>query len=278
VTRLRSPILRAGGKGRLCSKLLPLVPPHQIYVEPFCGGASLLFAKLPTPLEIINDIDRTLISFFRMLREPEHFQQFYDLVKLTPYSRAEYYDALTSWRDEPDELERLRKWFVINRQAFGGVYGAGWQFSKSIKSVKGHIIASVKWLSIINLLPEIVERLQNVQIDCVDFRLCIERYDSPDTFFYVDPPYIKSTRAHKTLYRYEMSDDDHLALISLLLLIEGKVMLSGYYHNLYKPLEQAGWHRVDFHYHSYCARNNHGNLPKRTESVWLNYELNGGGK
>lgn len=271
--RLRSPIWRSGGKGQFVSKMLPYLPPHDIYVEPFCGGASLLLAKPPSQLEVINDIDKTLITFFRMLREPMMFTQFYELLKLTPYSRAEYYDALATWRDTEDILEKLRKWFVINRQSFGGGYGAGWSFQHTAERVRKRARGVGSWLSIIELLPDITKRLLQVQVDCIDFRLCIKRYDGNSTFFYLDPPYIPETRITRDVYKYEMTANDHTDLVILLSQIKGKAMLSGFRHPIYEPLEKAGWQRIDFKHY---ARRGHSTkkdtLPVRIESLWMNYE------
>lgn len=62
--RLRSPIRWLGGKGLIVAKLLPLIPPHRIYVEPFGGGANLLLAKEPSLVEVYNDLDSGLVNFF----------------------------------------------------------------------------------------------------------------------------------------------------------------------------------------------------------------------
>ncbi len=69
--RLRSPILWFGGKGNMVAKILPLFPPHRIYVEPFGGGASLLMAKAPAPVEVYNDLDSGLVNLFRVLTAAE---------------------------------------------------------------------------------------------------------------------------------------------------------------------------------------------------------------
>ena len=68
---MRSPIPYLGGKGRLTDKILPLLPApsrFQTYVEPFCGGASLLFARRPMGIEVISDRNGDVIHFFRVLR------------------------------------------------------------------------------------------------------------------------------------------------------------------------------------------------------------------
>src|SRR3954471_23822281 len=96
--RLRSPITWFGGKGMLARKIAPLFPPHHCYVEPFCGGASCLFAKPPSPVEVINDLDSDIVTFFRVLRDPQKFEAFYRLAALTPYSREEYCRHRANWR------------------------------------------------------------------------------------------------------------------------------------------------------------------------------------
>ena len=115
-----------------------------------------------------------------------------------------------------------------------------------------------------------------------DFRKILEVYDSPDTFFFLDPPYHKDTRKDGR-YRHEMSRQDHRELVGRLLSIKGKAMLSGYKHPDYSPLEKNGWHRID-HVTTCMAvgktRSNgllgKGSVKKkhrRVESLWLNYEI-----
>lgn len=270
--KLRSPIWRIGGKGLLTAKLLKLIPPHKVYVEAFCGGASLFFAKLPVPLEVLNDTDRTLIQFFRMLRDPAKFKRFHELVSLTPYSRSEYNDAYT-WREEADELERLRKWFIFNRQAFAGKYRGGWSHGICATDNLVHARAISSWLSVIDLLPEIVERLRQAQIECLDYKDCLLKYDNLGVFFYLDPPYILETRK-AAYYKYEMTLNDHKQLVGLLLKIKGNVLLSGYKHNAYEPLVQAGWQTKSFSYAQGAAfTKGAGQAPRRIETVWFNYDI-----
>lgn len=111
--RLRSPIVWFGGKGNMVAKLLPLIPPHRIYVEPFGGGASLLFAKKPSPVEVYNDLDSGLVNFFRVLRDPKKFERLHKLVSLTPYSREEYDFCRATWETCDDDVERAYRWYVV---------------------------------------------------------------------------------------------------------------------------------------------------------------------
>lgn len=79
---LRSPIIYFGGKGNLVKKLLKFIPRHYTYVEVFGGGASLLFAKEPSKVEVYNDIDGEVVNLFRVLRDKEKFEEFYRKVCL----------------------------------------------------------------------------------------------------------------------------------------------------------------------------------------------------
>jgi DNA adenine methylase len=275
--KLRSPINWFGGKGNMVEKLLKLIPKHHIYVEVFGGGAQLLFAKLPSPVEVYNDIDSSLVNFFRVLRDPEKFQRFHQLVSLTPYSREEYYFCRATWQQCEDDVERAYRWFVVARMSFGGDFGAGWGFSLNTSSRGMNKLCS-DWLSTIELLPQIHTRIMRVQIEHKDFRELIPLYDTPKTLFYMDPPYIPETRRSGG-YRYEMTIDDHKELVDIILKLKGMVMLSGYRHPIYEPLEQSGWVRYDYETACHAAGKTRGTgilgdgaakrMQPRVESAWL---------
>ena len=274
---LRSPILWFGGKGNMVKKLLKLIPKHQTYVEVFGGGAQLLFAKPPSPVEVYNDVDSGLINFFRVLRNPEKFQQFHRLVSLTPYSREEYNFCRDSWEQCEDDVERAYRWFVVARMSFSGHFGHSWSFSLNASS-HGMSAACSSWLSAIEMLPQIHARIMRVQIEHKDFRELLPLYDTPETLFYMDPPYIPETRKHGR-YKCEMTIDDHRELVDIVLKVKGMVMLSGYRHSIYEPLERSSWIRHDYKTacHAVAKTRATGILGKgsakkmqsRVESVWL---------
>lgn len=274
---MRTPIHWYGGKGHMTAKIVPLLPPHRIYVEPFGGGASILLAKPPSPVEVYNDIDSGLVNFFRVLRDPEKFARFYRLASLTPVSREEYKFCCATWRDCEDEVERAYRWFVVARQSISGKHGAGWGFTVTASS-RGMAGSTSRWLSCLENLPQVAERLLRVQIEHDDFRAVLERYDSPETLFYCDPPYVLSAR-RGSVYQHEMSDEDHRDLVQRLLSLQGQVVLSGYEHPLYQPLTEAGWevHRFPTSCHA-AARIRTSPLrgkgaatahAPRTEVVWV---------
>ena len=279
--RLRSPIIWVGGKGNMVAKLLKLIPPHKIYVEPFGGGASLLFAKEPSPVEVYNDIDSNIVNFFRVLRDPEKFEKFYRKVCLTPFSREEYYYCRDTWDKCEDEIERAYRWYIVARWSFSGIFGRSWSFAIT-KSSKNMASTCSRWLSIIDMLPQIHERLMRVQIEHNDFRKIFETYDTPDTLFYCDPPYVLEAKKD-VLYQYELTLKDHKDLVDILLNIKGKAILSCYYHPVYDRLIEAGWKRIDFETASYTVgktrftgiigKNSAREKAKRIETVLLSFDL-----
>lgn len=241
---MRSPIMLFGGKGNMTAKIVPMLPPHRIYVEPFGGGASVLLAKPPSSVEVYNDVDENLVGFFKTLADPVLFEAFYRRVAVLPYSRALYNECRATWREETDPITRAAKWFVVARQSFSGMFGTSWSFAVTA-SHRGMTGACSRWLGCLEALPAVHARLQRVQIECSDWRLILDTYDTPDTLFYCDPPYVAGTRRHGG-YAHEMSDDNHRDFVARLLTIKGQAVVSGYEHPIYAPLVEAGWEVVRF--------------------------------
>jgi DNA adenine methylase len=242
--RLHSPIKWFGGKGSMTAKLLPLLPPHGKYVEVFGGGASLLFAKPPALEEVYNDLDAGAANFFRVLKDPSGFERLYALASLTPYSREEYDICRRMWESCTDDAERAYRWFVVARMSFSGRFGCGWS-SVISSSARGMASSASSWTGALRALPLAHERLQNVAVEQMDFRRLLSLYDSPETLFYLDPPYVPDTRRAGE-YRHELCEKDHGELVQMLLSMKGRAMLSGYAHPVYRPLELSGWGRIDF--------------------------------
>lgn len=253
----RSPIQWWGSKSYLLKEILPLIPPHITFVDVFGGGANVILAKKPSPVDVYNDIDEQLVTFFRILRDqPNDLRR---LLELTPYARSEY-DGAAQWEDASD-LEKSRLWYVRLQQSFSGKMNSGWQFARS-QSRRGMSKATSRWLrSIDTYLPDVVERLRELQIENLDFETLIKKYDTPDTFFYCDPPYHPQTRAALRVYQHEMSIADHERLMAVLKTIKGKVMLHGY-SGSYSGL---GWDTITLS----RAKHRIG----QQEMVWVNYTI-----
>lgn len=169
-----------------------------------------------------------------------------------------------------DPVENARRYFVVMRMCFSGATNGG--FSFSVKETRNGLASTVsKWHSAIVCLEQAHERLHSATIEQKDFRTMIRDYDSADTFFYLDPPYVHSTRHTLGTYELEMSNSDHEELVQILLKMSGKALLSGYVNQLYAPLEKAGWGRIDFP--TVCSaaggRKTRNPRPSRIESIWI---------
>ena len=272
---MKSPITWFGGKGLLLKELLPRIPEHLSYVEVFGGGAHLLFAKprSVSQIETYNDLDEHLVEFFRAIQNDIEREILIDRWQNMPYSRAEYDRCRQSWRAETDRLERIYQWFILARQSFAARFSASWGFS--IRQHSG----AITYKNIVNQLYAVGDRIKDWQIDNKDWSEMLDTYDSPDTFFYLDPPYVTSTRKSSSGYAHEMSDDDHQRLIERIQTLKGKVMLSGYNNPLYEGLP---WRRADIPVTlSSAGRTRTSNLQgvgavkkhqTRIESIWCNYD------
>lgn len=273
---LKSPIQWFGGKQSLAPKLLPYIPEHHTYIECFGGGGSLLFAKEPSPVEVYNDLDGDLVNFFRVLRDPALFPDFYNRAWLSPYSREEYNFCKQHLNDDADTVERARRFFVLARFSFSGLLGSSFGIVVTASS-RGMAQPASSYKSVLCMLPLISERLSRVEIESKDFRKFLTGYDTENTFAYLDPPYVPETRKSGK-YRCDMSLQDHNDLIDILRNIKGKVMLSGYPNELYDSL---GWNRVEWDVVCKAAGRTRasglqgvGNVlekQKRTECIWMNY-------
>lgn len=271
-----------GGKHYMLKHLLKYLAPHEKYVEVFGGTAKLLFAKDPSPIEVYNDIDGDFYNFFKVLQDDDLFEKFYKLCICTPYSREIFYECRESLKNEEDNVLRAWEFFVIARQCFSGRYKSpSWArcLTQSCRNMPLHVSA---WISSIEKLQDVHARMMSVMVENIDFRNIIIDIDSSDTLFYLDPPYVKSSRKGNDKYRYDMEDLDHKDLVNILLNIKGKVILSGYRNDIYKELEDNGWSREEYSITSFAAgRTDDTGLNKkgavllnqqRLESIYTNYQ------
>jgi len=277
MSRLRSPLVWFGGKGHMTAKILPLFPAHKQYDEPFFGGGSIFFAKHPCPHETINDADEAVMNFFSVLRDrPE---EFITRCQLTEYHEGLYRECWSTWRDEPDELLRAWKWFVAVRQGFAGHLNARSHGHSRAYTSRGRSAIVNNWIMAIEQLPEVVERLRDTQILCGDWWRAVQITDTPDCLHYLDPPYVPQTRRVGN-YQHEMTLEDHEQLVDRMLNeVQGRIVLSGYAHPVYTPLERAGWRRIDWETSCWAVgktratgilgRGSATRMQKRIESVWL---------
>ncbi len=253
-----------GGKSFLLKNLLPLIPPHKIYVEVFGGGAALLLNKPPSGTEVYNDIDSELVNLFMIIRSnPAEFRH---RLNGLPYSRELFqrWSGQFKMNDLPqDPVERALRFYYVASSSMSGKFGHGWSFGRTGK----------KWRrTMLNRkLEAIHSRLINVIIDHLDFRACIKNWDSSDTFFFLDPPYYDRP---KELYRYPITERDHIDLAAILKQTLGKWLLTYGDHPHIRKL--YGGHLIrKVESYSYCQkisrRNGESKRGKHNHLLIMNY-------
>jgi DNA adenine methylase len=246
-SRPMAPFWWVGGKGNLAPWILRYLPKGHTYVEPFAGAASVFWhLPEPYPVEVLNDIDGRIVNFYRVLQDQEKFRELLHRLIWTPYSMAEFARALATLRDpEADDVSKAWAFFVAQNQGFGGKANKVGDWGRNLRAgARGMPGTTNSWRGRLKLLTYWHERLSRVQIDSVDGVEAIRYWDTPDTVFYVDPPYVLDTRVDKEVYANELTLEDHQRLVETLLQVKGKVVLSGYDHPVYRPLEEVGWVKV----------------------------------
>ncbi len=255
---MRTVLKYPGAKNRLAKWICGYIPQHDVYLEPYFGGGAIFFNKEPCRIETINDLDGNVVNFFKVLRDNQ--AELIRGLKLTPYAREEYEAA---FNDEGDsDVERARKFCVRCWQGFGcsNVYRNGFRSSQQSTSPDTTKI----WDELLTTLEWAAFRIKDAQIECLDALELIGRYDTKDVFIYADPPYLTTVRK-QYLYKHEMTEEEHIAMLEKLLAHPGKVMISGYESELYEEYLK-GWNKA-------CKDTQAEFGLKRKEVLWMNYRL-----
>ena len=269
---MESPLKWVGGKRDMVSIIIPLIPKHKMYIEPFFGSGKIFFAKPPSSIEIINDLNGELVNFFKMLRDLG--DELARLMDCSPYSRQFLQETHENFKTEKDPLKRAWMFYVINRLSYRGSMGGGMTFK--ISGIKGNHIGrniAQSYRKLENTIEDLKHRLKNVQIDNRPAIDVIERYlSSEKCFIYLDPPYVSSTRKSGKQYSCEMNDKQHKKLLETITdkKVKANIMISGYGHPLYKTwLEDKGWNRVT----KMRKRDMSGKKGVKVEEcLWMNYK------
>lgn len=206
-----------GGKVKMAPAILPLIPDHRIYVEPFCGSAVIFWAKEAAEIEVLNDLDGDIINFYKVCQT--RFSSLKKLTSVTPFSRKEH-NLAKAIKQNPgffSPLNRAWAWWTLTTQGFSGKWDS-WGYSKSRRLVKSYNTRQL------NFSEKYSERLKNVEFESNDALQIIKSRDTKDTFFYLDPPYYNSNCGPYAGY----SIDDFKALLELISTLKGKFILSSY--------------------------------------------------
>lgn len=221
-----------------------MLPAHRVYVEPFAGSGAVLFAKAPSTHEVLNDLNGNVVAFFRALRDESG--ELERVCRLTPYARDEYHGADLAAEDLGD-VERARRFFVRVTQSFnaeGVGTTAGWSNGMHRGASQATTVNSI-----VDAMAATAARLRATVIDNRPAEDLIRAYDAEDVAFYVDPPYLGSTRSaldaakrRSRNYACDMPGDvAHRALAEVLHGCAGAVLLSGYHSPLYDELYGDWW-------------------------------------
>lgn len=267
-----------GGKSDLASRYWDVARPldwRPIHVvEPYCGGASFTLKGLARDLPysfVINDLSRDLTNFWRVLQCPTMFHCFQRQIEATPFSEWEFKHAERSYiaNDLPDATAAAA-FFIRNRQSLAGRMKGFTGITKTrVRRRMNNEVSA--WLSTVDDLPWFHSLLRKVLI--LDARPALEvirKHDTPHTLFFVDPPYVHSTRSTSGEYgAHELTNDDHVELCHTLSVLKGKFLLCGYDNTIYEAARAAfGWQRRDFQINNHAA----GGKTKevKTECLWTN--------
>lgn len=265
--KLRPPVKIHGGKYYLSNWIIDNFPKgyeDMTYLETFCGAASVFFNKEKSPEEAINDLDTGMVQIHRALRDEP--KEFIKRLKRTKYSENTFKRALKRAESEyADYMEHAVTEFIIRRMSRGGLKKA---FAWS-ERLRGGLPGDVNaWNTIIEQLPILSDRIQDVFIFNKTAVEVILAFNDKNTLLYCDPPYLDITRVTPDAYDLELTTDDHIELAGALRQFKGKVIISGYSSPLYRRLYQ-GWK---------CRKKqiaNHSSQSKvkkqKTECIWMNY-------
>lgn len=254
------PVLRYfGGKWRLAPWIISHFGPHRVYVEPYGGAASVLMQKPRSFFEVYNDIDGDTVNVFRVMQR--NAEDLRPLLEYTPWAREEY-ELAHKYTDEP--IERARRTILRSFMGYAGDatnIGRKTGFRGQSKDAANKP-ACRDWFNYLPCLEQFTDRLRDVVIEHIEALKVIEKYDSPNTLFYLDPPYTHAERSSGKNYTYEMGPQDHEDLIAAALNCKGMVLLSGYDNPAYAKL---GW-ECDKMTSKMTVLGNE----TRTEVLWMN--------
>jgi DNA adenine methylase len=277
----RRPVLRwHGGKWRLAPWVISHFPSHRVYVEPFGGAASVLLRKPRSYAEVYNDLDRDVVGLFRVLQNPASAARLIELLRLTPFAREEF---LLANQPVDGPIENSRRLIVRSFMGFGSNAHneRGMHFRGCVReglaptgfrnhSNRSGTTPAYEWSHYPEALAVIVERFQGVVVEHRDAGEVLGIFDSPDTLHYCDPPYMPETRSLTNkkrgrgylIYKHELDEAGHAALLARLKELRGMVVLSGYASPLYDDALK-GWLRRETDAYADGAR-------PRKECLWLN--------
>lgn len=234
-SQMRTPISYYGGKQSMVKDILPLIPEHRIYIEPFFGGGAVFWAKEKSSTEVINDVNMNIVNFYEVLKH-----NYFDLrkkIEATLHSREIYKKAMViydcPWLFADDPAVRAWAFYIVTNQGFSCKIGTwGYDRDKRSKTIQNKIE---------NFNEDLSKRLKYVQIEQNLAHKVLLSRDSKESFAYVDPPYIDTNQGHYGGYTEGHYIRDLDALVSM----KGKFLLSSYPSKILdKYIKEHKWHAI----------------------------------
>ena len=264
---VRAPFGYYGAKGRIAKRIVSMLPPHNAWVEGFCGSAAITLAKPPALIEVINDRDDQIVNVFEQLRN--NSEALCRAVALTPYAKREFEVARTLGNGGVG-LEKARRFLVATMMTVNATFGtarSGFSFSQSYSREKKEARVS-RWYNLPERLQAVVERLRRIRVENRDARELIAMFSNrPATLMYLDPPYFIE-REHEYVVDANYKEF-HEELLRGCLNAKCMIMISGYDNELYNALltRKRGWSKAKIETHT---RDTNGRDYARTEVLWTN--------
>jgi DNA adenine methylase len=253
-----SPIIPwLGGKRRLADKLLPLFPPHECYVEVFCGGAALYFLRpVPAQTEVLNDINGELTNLYRVVQH--HLEEFVRQFKWAFTSRQIFKWQQMTRPETLTDIQRAARFFYLQQHAFGGKV-TGQTFGTATTGPAPNFCRIEENLSAAHL------RLSGTYVENLPWQDLVKRYDRAHTFFYMDPPYWQ-TEGYGVDFGFEQYEE----MAEVMRRCKGRVMVSINDHQDIRRVFD-GFHMFGLDI-KYSVANNQGEPATSKELVIMNWE------
>lgn len=243
----------------LADWIISYFPPHKGYTEAFGGGGSVLLKKRPSYFEVYNDLDCEIVNVFKMMRDrgPELLSK----IELTPFARDE---MTLSYKKCDDPIEWARRVIYRSMAGFGSAAATGQSTGFRANANRSGTTPAIDWRNYPGSIPALIERLRGVIIENKDAWDIIKQHDNKGVLHFLDPPYVHSTRKKKgqrMACRHEMTDEQHVQLLTNIKTVKGYVVICGYDNDIYNDMLKD-FRRIEKMAMADGAR-------QRTEILWL---------
>ena len=252
--------------------ILPKIPSHSTYVEPFAGSLAVFLNKRPSEREIINDLDPDIATFWKVMKTDG--DRLIYKIQMTPMSRSVFgnaCDLLFRGEEKLSDIDRaIYTYVVLTRSIVRALH------TKTEKNSANIYSTTDKFASERNVFKKNSKyslfRVRNTKVFNQDAIEVMKRFDGKDTFLYLDPPYVVSAQRGSREYKTSVSDEWHEEFLQTALRCKSKIMISGYESDLYHD------YLKDWECFKYTKYSDTGLMFKKAslknDCLWVNYRIN----